>query len=165
MFSAMSISMARTVTIGMTVSIAIIDFMLQDKLEKVWFFQETFLLADTSLILGMPFLTLSNALAEGELVWRTYISADTLLLKDSVRKRFVSWGMSGPDMLRWHLGIDSTFTDDSSKSLAEWLHHLSRCWKLQGVLSLQQDSGRAESGLVVMAVMMVVMMMNIYLKA
>ena len=43
------------------------------------------MLADTSLVLGMPFLTLSSALAEGELVWRTYIAADTLLVEGSDR--------------------------------------------------------------------------------
>ncbi len=38
-------------------------FSLQDSLGKVWFFEETFLLADTSMevVLGMPFLSLSNA--------------------------------------------------------------------------------------------------------
>ena len=44
-------------------------------------------------------------------------------------------------------------------------YHLPRCWRFQGVLSQQQDPGRAESGLVVMAVMMVVMMMNIHFEA
>ena len=61
-------------------------FTLQDKLEKVWSFQETFLLAETSLILGMPFLTLSSALAEKELIWRTYTAADILLVISSIRK-------------------------------------------------------------------------------
>ena len=118
MFPAMSLLMARTVTIAMTVLMTMIGLTLQDKLEKGWFFQKTFLLADTSLILGMPFFSFNSALAEGELVWRTYTAADTLLVKDSVRKRFASWVMSGPDMLRWYSGIYRTFTNDSSKSLA-----------------------------------------------
>ena len=58
----MSVLMARAVLRAMT------SFMFQDKLGKVWFFQEVFLLADTSLILGMPFFTLSSVLAEGELI-------------------------------------------------------------------------------------------------
>ncbi len=39
------------------------SFLLQDSLERVRFFEETFLLADTSMevVLGMPFLALSNA--------------------------------------------------------------------------------------------------------
>ena len=47
------------VTYGMVLA----GFSVQNKLEKVWFFEETFLLADTSMevILGMPFFTLLNA--------------------------------------------------------------------------------------------------------
>ena len=39
------------------------EFLLQDSLEKVRFFEETFLLANTNMevVLGMPFLSLSNA--------------------------------------------------------------------------------------------------------
>ena len=35
-------------------------------------------MADTrvEVVLGIPFLTLSSAFAEGELVWRTYTAAD-----------------------------------------------------------------------------------------
>ena len=76
--------------------------MLQDKLGKVWFFQKTFLLADTNLVLGMPFFTLSSALAEGQLFWRTYTAADTLLVKGSVRKRFASSGTLYPATLYLH---------------------------------------------------------------
>ena len=65
---AISVLMARTVTIAITLSMAMIGLMLQDKLGRVWLFQKKFLLADTSLILGMSFLTLSSTLAEGELV-------------------------------------------------------------------------------------------------
>lgn len=47
------------------------------------FFQETFLVADTSMevVLGMPFLTLSNAdvaFAEKELTWSPYTAAEAL---------------------------------------------------------------------------------------
>ena len=56
-----------------TFGMVIAGFSLQDKLGKVRFFQETFLVADTRMevVLGMPFLTLSNAdirFAERELV-------------------------------------------------------------------------------------------------
>ena len=46
-----------------TFEIAIAGFQIIDKLGKAWFFQETFLLANTimEMVLGMPFLTLSNA--------------------------------------------------------------------------------------------------------
>ena len=46
-----------------TFSMATAGFLLQDKLGKVRFFQETFLVADTRMevVLGMPFLILSNA--------------------------------------------------------------------------------------------------------
>lgn len=61
----------------------IAGFQIQDKLGRVRFFQETFLLADISMkvVLGMPFLTLSNAdiqFAERELAWRTYTAAEAL---------------------------------------------------------------------------------------
>ena len=54
-----------------------------DKLGRARFFQETFLLADTTMevVLGMPFLTLSNAdiqFVQKELTWRTYITKDAL---------------------------------------------------------------------------------------
>ena len=46
-----------------TFEMVLIDFQIEDKLGWPWFFQETFLIANTTLevILGMPFLTLSNA--------------------------------------------------------------------------------------------------------
>ena len=45
-----------------TYGIVIAGFQVQDKFEKARFFQETFLVADTSveIILGMPFLALSK---------------------------------------------------------------------------------------------------------
>ena len=56
---------------------------IQDKLGKVPFFEETFLLADTNMevVLGMPFLTLSDAairFAEKELEWRSCTAAEAL---------------------------------------------------------------------------------------
>ena len=56
---------------------------MEDKLGRIWFFQETFLLADisTGVVLGMPFLTFSNAdvqFVEKELTWRTYTTAKAL---------------------------------------------------------------------------------------
>ncbi len=45
-----------------TYNIASASFLLQNSLEKVWFFENTFLLVDTSMevVLGMLFLSLSN---------------------------------------------------------------------------------------------------------
>ena len=63
--------------------IVIVGFSLQNKLEKIWFFQETFLVADTRIkvVLRIPFFTLSNSnrrFAERELVWKTYSGAKAL---------------------------------------------------------------------------------------
>ena len=46
-----------------TFEMVLASFQVEDKLRKIRFFQETFLLADisTGVVLGMPFLTLSNA--------------------------------------------------------------------------------------------------------
>lgn len=46
-----------------TYGIASASFLLQNSLRRVWFFEEIFLLADTSIevILRMPFLSFSNA--------------------------------------------------------------------------------------------------------
>lgn len=46
-----------------TYGMVLARFSLQDNLERVWFFKETFLLADISLkmVLEMPFLSLNNA--------------------------------------------------------------------------------------------------------
>lgn len=65
-------------------SISIPGVLVQDSLGRVRFFEETFLLADTSMevILGMPFLSLSNADFEfgaGELAWRIYTAAEALI--------------------------------------------------------------------------------------
>lgn len=66
-----------------TFGMVIARFSLQDKLGRARFFQETFLLANTSMevILGMPFLTLSGAdfrFAESKLEWRSYNAAEAL---------------------------------------------------------------------------------------
>ena len=59
-------------------------FLVQDKLGRVWFFEETFLLADTSMeiVLRMPFLAFNNADVEftglEKLTWRSYITAKAL---------------------------------------------------------------------------------------
>ena len=46
-----------------TFGMVLANFRMEDKLGRTRFFQETFLLADISaeVVLGMPFLTLSNA--------------------------------------------------------------------------------------------------------
>ncbi len=67
-----------------TYGMASARFSIQDSLERVWFFEETFLLADTSMkvVLGMLFLSLSNPDIEfaelGKLTWRTYTAAKAL---------------------------------------------------------------------------------------
>ena len=66
---ALTVLTTRTVTTVLTTTaapMAIAGFSLQDKQEKVWFFQETFFLDGRhqnrdGLVLGMPFLTLSCA--------------------------------------------------------------------------------------------------------
>ena len=66
-----------------TFGMVLASFQVEDKLGRIWFFQETFLLADisTEVVLGMPFLTLSNAdvqFVEKELTWRSYTTAEAL---------------------------------------------------------------------------------------
>ena len=63
--------------------IVLVDFQVEDKLGRVRFFQETFLLADISaeVVLGMPFLIFSNAdvqFVEKKLTWRSYTTAKAL---------------------------------------------------------------------------------------
>ena len=67
-----------------TYGIAVTAFSLQDSLGKVRFFEETFLLADTSMkvVLRILFLALSNADFQFEaerLTWRSYTAAEALL--------------------------------------------------------------------------------------
>ena len=66
-----------------TFGIILANFQVEDKLGRARFFQKTFLLADISaeIVLGMPFLTLSNAdvqFVEKELTWRSYTTAEAL---------------------------------------------------------------------------------------
>ena len=66
-----------------TFGMVIAGFQVEDKLGRARFFQESFLLAETSMevVLGMPFLTLSNAdiqFAEKKLTWRSYTAAEAL---------------------------------------------------------------------------------------
>ncbi len=67
-----------------TYGMASARFSIQDSLGRVWFFEETFLLADTSMemVLRMPFLSFSNVDVEfaelGKLTWRTYKTAEVL---------------------------------------------------------------------------------------
>ncbi len=70
------------VTYGMVIA----GFSLQDKLGTARFFEETFLLADTSIevVLEMPFLALSDGdvcFAGKELSWRSYTTAKALPTK------------------------------------------------------------------------------------
>ncbi len=63
--------------------IALARFLLQDSLRRVWFFEETFLLAYISIevVLEMPFLALSNSDFQFDtraITWRTYTIAETL---------------------------------------------------------------------------------------
>ena len=66
-----------------TFGIVIVDCSVKNKLKRVQFFPETFLLANIGLevVLGMLFLTFSKAnirFVERELVWRTYTAAEVL---------------------------------------------------------------------------------------
>ena len=63
--------------------IVIAGFQVQDKFRKARFFQETFLVADTSVevVLGMPFLAFNKVevdFKEKELTWKAYIIAKVL---------------------------------------------------------------------------------------
>ena len=80
------------------------DFQVEDKLGKVRFFQETFLLADISaeVVLGILFLTLSNAniqFVEKKLTWRSYTTAKALpttkLVKLINKKEFAKMALDG----------------------------------------------------------------------
>ena len=66
-----------------TFRIVLANFQVEDKLGKARFFQETFLLADINaeVVLGMPYLTFSNAniqFVEKELTWKSYTTAEAL---------------------------------------------------------------------------------------
>ena len=73
-----------------TFEMVIVDCSINDKLGKVQFFQETFLLANIGLevVLGIFFLTFSKAdirFVEGELFWRTYIATEALPMTRRVK--------------------------------------------------------------------------------
>ena len=62
----------------------IADFQVEDKGDRPRFFQETFLVADIKfkVVLGMPFLKISNAdlgIGEETLTWKSYTSNKALL--------------------------------------------------------------------------------------
>ena len=66
-----------------TFKMVLASFQVEDKLGRARFFQETLLLANISaeVVLGMPFLTFSNAnvqFVEKELTWRSYTIAEAL---------------------------------------------------------------------------------------
>ena len=66
-----------------TFGMVIADFQVEDKGGRPRFFQETFLVADTKfeVVLGMPFLKISNAdiaFGEGTLMWRSCTTNEAL---------------------------------------------------------------------------------------
>ncbi len=65
-------------------------FSLQDNQERVWFFEKAFLLANTSMevVLGMPFLALSNANFQFDaekFTWRSYTIVEALPTSSRVK--------------------------------------------------------------------------------
>ena len=76
----------------------IADFQVEDKANRPRFFQKTFLVADIKfeVILGMPFLKISNAdvlFGEKILTWKTYTTNEALFTTKQVqiidKKNFV----------------------------------------------------------------------------
>ena len=66
-----------------TFGMVIADFQMEDKANRLRFFQEIFLVADTKseMILGIPFLKISNAdvsFGKGTLMWKTYTTNKAL---------------------------------------------------------------------------------------
>ncbi len=88
-----------------TYGMASARFSLHDSLGRVWFFEETFLLADTSMevVLGILFLSLSNADVEfaelRKLTWRLYTVAEALpttrLVELIDKREFVKAALDG----------------------------------------------------------------------
>ena len=73
-----------------TFGMVIADFQVEDKVSRPRFFQETFLVADTKfeVILGMPFLKISNAdvsFGQRTLTWRTYTTNEALPTTEQVQ--------------------------------------------------------------------------------
>lgn len=69
----------------------LIGLSVQNKIRKVWFFEQTFLLADTSIevVLKMSFLMFSNAdtqFKKKELEWKSYIIAEALPINKKVER-------------------------------------------------------------------------------
>ena len=93
----------------------IADFQVEDKANRPRFFQETFLVADTKfeVILGMPFLKISNAdvsFGEGTLTWRTYTTNEALPTTEQVQivnpKEFVIAALNvNSEMFVVHMAI------------------------------------------------------------
>ena len=72
-----------------TFGIVIAGFLVEDKLDRARFFQESLLLAETSMemVLGMLFLILSNAdiqFAEKKFTWRSYTAVEALPITKQV---------------------------------------------------------------------------------
>ena len=72
-----------------TFGMVIAGFQVENKFGRVRFFQESFLLAETSMevVLRVPFLAFSNAniqFAEKELTWSSYTAAEALLITKRV---------------------------------------------------------------------------------
>lgn len=68
---------------------AIAGFLLQDKLNRIWFFEETFFLVNTSMkiVLGMLFFTFSGAdiwFTEKKLIWRSYMTTKALPITQKI---------------------------------------------------------------------------------
>ena len=73
-----------------TFGMVITDFQIEDKGNRLKFFQETFLVADTKfkMILGMPFLKLSKAdmsFGGGTFTWKSYITNKALPTTEQVQ--------------------------------------------------------------------------------
>ena len=73
-----------------TFGMVIADFQVEDKANRLRFFQETFLVANTKseMILGMPFLKISNAdmsFGKKTLTWKTYTTNEALLTTEQVQ--------------------------------------------------------------------------------
>ena len=91
-----------------TFEMVIVDCSVKNKLGKLGFFQETFLLANICLevVLGIFFLTLSKAdvrFVERELVWRTYMAAEALPTTKRVeifdKKEFAAAALNADDKI------------------------------------------------------------------
>lgn len=85
-----------------TYRMVITGFLVQDRLEKVWFFKKTFLLIDTSMkvILEILFFIFSNVdiwFIKKELIWRSYTTTEALPTIKKVKlidkKKFATAGI------------------------------------------------------------------------